>query len=84
MTRGPFIIRGERYLSLEAVAECYQVEAAWVRQVYEHGLLGRGEDVGGTIAVAAAMLERVAVIRRLTLLGAADLAFIEVLLDEMG
>ncbi|MBI4879563.1 MAG: hypothetical protein HY812_07885 [Planctomycetes bacterium] len=84
MNRGRFTIRGERYLSLEAVAECYQVEAAWVWQVYEHGLLGRGEDVGGTIVVAAAMLERMAVIRRLSLLGAADLALVEVLLDEMG
>jgi len=77
------VVRGQRFVSLETVAECYEVEVAWVREVYDFGLLGPGEVVEGTIAVAAAMLERMAEIRRLTLIGG-DLAVIAVLLDEMG
>jgi len=58
-------IRGRTYVTLETVAECYRVEVAWVREVYEYGLLGTGEPVRDTTAVAAEMLERAAVILRL-------------------
>jgi len=59
MTRATITIRGELYVTLEAVASCYQVEVAWVEEAYELGLLGRGERVSGATAVEAAMLDRV-------------------------
>jgi len=65
MTRATITIRGELYVTLEAVASCYQVEVAWVEEAYELGLLGRGERVSGATAVEAAMLDRVGRILRL-------------------
>ena len=67
MSRGRIVIRGELHLSLEVVAECYDCQVSWVREVYELGLLGEGSEVEGGIAVSAAMLERMARIRRLNL-----------------
>jgi hypothetical protein len=58
-------IRGETFLTLETVAECYEIELQWVERIYRLGLLGRGEDVEGHAAIASTMLERVAEILRL-------------------
>lgn len=66
MRRGTISIRGEAYLTLETVASCYEVEVEWVEEVYEHGLIGRGERVGDSTAVAAEMLDRVARILQLS------------------
>jgi hypothetical protein len=52
-------IRGQSYVTLEAVAECYQVEVTWIEEVYEVGLLGTGEPV------QASMLDRMGRILRL-------------------
>ena len=53
-------IRGERYITLDAAAECYQCEVTWVEQVYAFGLLGRGEPVGAGVAIRTSMLDRLA------------------------
>ena len=53
-------IRGERYITLDAAAECYECEVTWVQQVYSFGLLGPGEQVGAGIAIRTSMLERLA------------------------
>ncbi len=58
-------IEGESYITLDDVAECYECEHGWVREVYDHGLLGRGVRYEGTIVVRTSMLDRVAEIRRL-------------------
>jgi hypothetical protein len=57
-------IRGEVFVTLEAAAECYHVEARWIEEIYGEGLLGRGERVGASIAVPAAELDRLAAILR--------------------
>ena len=65
MRREVITIRGRRYVTLEAVADCYQVEASWLEEVYEVGLLGPGERVEDSIAVQTLMLDRVGRILRL-------------------
>jgi hypothetical protein len=57
-------IRGELFVTLESAAECYRVETRWIEEVYAEGLLGHGERVGGSIAVRAAELDRLAAILR--------------------
>jgi hypothetical protein len=52
-------IRGRVYITLETVAACYRVRVAWLHEVYETGLLGRGERVAGSTAIAAETLDRV-------------------------
>jgi hypothetical protein len=74
-------IRGERYVTLAAVAEAYAVEEAWLTEVYAFGLLGAGERVGQAVAVPARMLERVAVIRRLAMVQGVNLPGIAIILD---
>jgi len=69
VSTGWIVLRGEAHVTLEAAAECYSVRVEWVREVYELGLLGRGEAVGdagrATVAVAATALDRLAEIIRL-------------------
>lgn len=65
MTHVRLTIRGETYLTLETVAECYECEIEWVERIYDLGLLGSGELVDGRTAIPARMLERLAEIMRL-------------------
>lgn len=55
----------ELYLSLEVLAEVYEVRVVWLREVYDLGLLGRGVDSGTSVCVAALQLDRLATIVRL-------------------
>ncbi len=64
MNLGHIEIRGETFVTLEAVAECYRVEVRWVEEVYAEGLLGPGERVGRSIAVPAAELDHLAALLR--------------------
>lgn len=57
------VIEGELYVSVEAVAACYRVEAALLLEAHELGLVGR--RVGSAVLVAARRLDRVAQIVRL-------------------
>ena len=57
-------VRGEVFVTLETAAECYRVEMLWIQQIYAQGLLGPGERVGGSIAVPAVELDRLAAILR--------------------
>lgn len=72
MARYRITIGEEVYISLEGLAACYQVEIAWVREVYDIGLLGQGRATAGTIAVEICMLDRFATIRRLHLQAGLD------------
>jgi hypothetical protein len=80
---GP-LVGGERFIPLAVVADCYEVELTWVQEVYEFGLLGEGRRVEGKLAVSTVMLERVAVIRRLTLQQGLNLAGVAALLEVLG
>jgi hypothetical protein len=58
-------VEGRLYLSLEVVAELYEVKSVLLRQAYERGLLGAGIDRERTLCIAAVELDRVATIVRL-------------------
>ena len=81
MSRVRVIIEGESYMTLEGVAECYQCELGWLREVYEFGLLGDGRRVDRSIAIELAMLDRVADVLRMTVYQGIDLAVVAVIFD---
>lgn len=62
-------IRGRAWLTLEAVATCYEVEVTFVQEIVELGLLGPSEPAGSavesTTAIEVAMLDRLGTIVRL-------------------
>ena len=58
-------VRGRRYLTLDWVADCYQVEEQWVVDVCRTGALGESLEVGGRLAVPEEMLDRLAALWRL-------------------
>ncbi len=60
-----FRFEGRLYLSLEVVAELYEVKSVLLRSAYERGLLGTGIDRERTLCIAAIELDRVATIVRL-------------------
>ncbi len=65
MTWRTIELHGETYVSIATVAECYEVELAWIEEVYTLGLLGPGERVERLLVVSVSMLDRVALILRL-------------------
>lgn len=80
-------IRGELFLPLEEVASCYQVDLAFLREVYDMGLIGPGELARGRLAIPARELDRVAEILRLFFHQGVNLAGIALLLglgEERG
>lgn len=58
-------IRGETFLTLSTVAECFHVQVTWLRDVHDAGLLGPAERVGDELAIPTSALDRVAAIQRL-------------------
>lgn len=80
----PVHVRGEQYLTLQDLAETFEVELTWVEEAYELGLLGAGETVGGTVAIASRLLDRVAAIRRLNRVQGVNLPGIVLLLEASG
>jgi hypothetical protein len=78
----PIVIHGESFVTLATVAECFQVQTAWVRAVYDAGLLGAGERVGDEVAIPSARLERVALVERLHLHYGLDLASVELWIER--
>jgi hypothetical protein len=80
--KGCIEIRGELHLTLEAVAECYRVEVAWLREVHGFGLLGPGASAGDSTAIPARQLDRVARIVRLHFHHGLDLSGIAWALGE--
>jgi hypothetical protein len=65
MTPHKVTVEGELYLSLETYAEIYSIEVHWLRDVYDHGLLGSGVNSGSLVCVATTQMDRVATIVRL-------------------
>jgi hypothetical protein len=76
------IVHGQRYLTVRAVADCYEVEESWVIRVYEAGLLEECERVDEQLAISLAMLDRLAAIRRLNRNLGLDFEAIAVWLDS--
>ncbi len=65
MKQQPLYVEGELYLSLETVAEVYQVKVVWLQEVYDIGLLGVGVGSTSGICVAAVQLDRIATVVRM-------------------
>jgi hypothetical protein len=65
VTGASFAHDGQRYLSLEVVAELYHLDTVVLREVYDRGLLGAGLDRGATVWIASVRLDRVATVVRL-------------------
>jgi MerR HTH family regulatory protein len=82
MTTDHFQFEGVRWITVEAVAQCYTVQVEWVREVVSTGLLGESVERSGTLAITAAQLERVAKIVQLHFHLGVDLTGIEILLSR--
>lgn len=80
MSGGRFVVEGELYLSLEVVAEVYEIQPVRLARFLELGLLPT-RVVSQTTVVAAAQLDRVATIVRYEALGC-DAELIAVLLAD--
>ena len=67
-TAFPSLLRleGGTWLSLGAVAECYDCEVDWLDEARRHGLLGRALHRGGEWLVHVVVLDRVAELVRLS------------------
>jgi len=77
------VIHGERYVTATRVAEIYGVRVEWVHEVCEYGLLEPVEHVGDEPAIAARLLDRVALIQRLSVVQGVNLPGIAIILDLM-
>lgn len=81
MSARRLVVRGETFVTLEVAAQCYQLEPAFVREVYRAGLLGPGELTDLGPAIPAPMLERLARVVRLTRHLELDLEFAALFLE---
>ncbi|MCP3916099.1 MAG: hypothetical protein GY711_11125 [bacterium] len=81
MSERTFLVEGKLYLSVEAVAEVYEVRAVWLREVCDRGLLGPAVRTRPTLSIAAVELDRVATIVRLHEVFGLDLEAIDLALE---
>ena len=65
MSPAHFTRDGESWVTVEAVAECYHVDAGLICSACEAGYLVNTVDAAGALAVAVRELDRVAVLVRL-------------------
>ena len=72
---------GETWVTLEALATCYRVDVAVVREAYSLGLLGPGAQAEGGLVVHVTQLERMATIVRLHVHLGVDLPGIALFLE---
>lgn len=84
MTTGKVYIDGELHLSLETVAELYQVQTVWLREVYDAGLVGSGRDDDVAPCIAVVQLDRVATIVRLHIVFGFDVDTIAMTLEGLS
>lgn len=84
MSHPKVVIRGEAYLAIDTIAECFEVETTWVEAVYRRGLLGAGEERDKVTYVEAGMLDRVAEIQRFYLLLDRDLNAVVLFFEAVG
>ena len=82
MSAGPFELHGEVFVTFATAAECFRVELRFIEAVYATGLLGPGERIGDTIALAGADMDRLAEILRWHRHHGLDLEALTVLLGE--
>ena len=83
MSGDKLYVSGELYLSLETIAEIYQVQAVWLREAYDFGLLGSGVDSDSTVCIAAVRMDRVATIVRLHDVLGLDIETISLAFDDV-
>ncbi|MCB9916071.1 MAG: hypothetical protein H6828_13155 [Planctomycetes bacterium] len=74
-------LHGEGYLTIEAIAECFHVDVAVVRESYELGLFGEVAESEGRVVLHVRELERVATIVRWHVHLGVELTSVALLLD---
>jgi hypothetical protein len=74
-------IRGEGYLLLEDVADCYRVEVRWLTEAYNMGLIGEGEEVQSSHAIPVSRLGLVARVVRWRMQTGVDLMGLAALVE---
>jgi hypothetical protein len=77
----PLILHGERYVTATRAAEIYGVRVEWVLEICDYGLLEPVEHVGEELAIAARLLDRLALIHRLNLTQGVNLPGVAIILD---
>jgi hypothetical protein len=82
MTDVRITLRGESWIRLDVVADCYACEVSLVESVVRLGMLGPTEREGPALFVRTATLDRVATILRLHLHHELDLTSVSALLDD--
>ena len=75
-------IDDEAYVGLDTIADCYEISVVFVREVYDSGLLGRGELRNDETLVRIVALDRVARIIRLRTIHGLNLDVIAHLLSS--
>ncbi len=75
-------IDGQRYLTLETVAEVFAVEVVLLREAFLMGVLGPGVEQNQRVLLAVASLDRVATVVRMRVMLGLDLETIEIALDR--
>ncbi len=81
MNAKPLYVDGRLYLTLEVVADMYQLRAAWLHEAYEFGLLGVCVVHDARLCLASTDLDRVATLVRLHRGLELDLPMIALMLD---
>ena len=82
MSEERIYLEGELHLSLETVAEVYDVEVIWLQEVADAGLIGTGFHTGPRPCIAAVRLDHVATIVRLRRVIGLDVEAIRLALDH--
>ena len=75
-------VEGELYLALETVADIYRVEAVWLREAFDAGILGEDIRSDPTPCIAVLRLDHVATVVRLHRVLGLDLDAIRDALEE--
>ncbi|MEZ6018360.1 MAG: hypothetical protein R3F49_24900 [Planctomycetota bacterium] len=82
MSHAPIEHAGERYLTLEVVAELYEVQVVLLHTLYERGAFGPGLTHRGARCIATVRLDRIATVARLHRVCGLDVDAIVVALER--
>lgn len=84
MKQGKKYIEGELFLSLEVVANVYEIELSSLREAYDFGLFGIGVESNAIRFIAAVQLDRVSTVVRFRNVLGLDLETIRDVLEDLN
>ncbi len=82
MTDDKLYVANDLYLSVEIVAQIFEVESLWLLQVCESGLLDNSVQSAPKLHIAAIQMDRVATIVRLHTVLGLEIEAIALALDD--